>query len=104
VFFEVLKLCLRKHNFKTIPKMRQFVNHKSINLGISKKSQNIEFEILYDTDKIATLVASLKLLAQEDFIQKEILYIPDECEKYGFAEGYHNLGILFDFLADMLEE
>jgi hypothetical protein len=29
--------------------------------------------------------------------------IPDGCEKYGFAEGEHDLATLLHFLADMLE-
>jgi hypothetical protein len=37
-------------------------------------------------------------------LSKETLFIPDECEKYGFVEGKHNLGTLLHFLADMLEE
>lgn len=54
--------------------------------------------------KIKVLVDALRLVSQDKDISKETLFIPDECEKYGFVEGKHNLGTLLHFLADMLEE
>jgi hypothetical protein len=54
--------------------------------------------------KIQVLVDALRLVSQDKDISLENLVIPDACEKYGFAEGKHNLGTLLHFLADMLEE
>ena len=54
--------------------------------------------------KIMVLVDALRLVSQDKDIAKEKLFIPDECEKYGFVEGYHDVGELLHFLADMLEE
>ena len=55
-------------------------------------------------DKIAILVNALRLVSNDSEIQSRELYIPEDCEEYGFSEGYHNLGELLHFLADMLEE
>jgi hypothetical protein len=54
--------------------------------------------------KIEILVNALRLVSFDKEIKKRSLLIPDECEKYGFVEGYHNLSQLLHFLADMLEE
>ena len=54
--------------------------------------------------KIKVLVEALRMVSKDVDISKEILLIPDECEKYGFVEGYHNLGNMLHFFADMLEE
>lgn len=54
--------------------------------------------------KIKVLVDALRLVSQDEDISRETLIIPDDCEKYGFVEGNHDLGILLHFLADMLEE
>ena len=54
--------------------------------------------------KIKVLLDALRLVSLDKDIAKEKLFIPDECGKYGFVEGYHNLGELLHFLADMLEE
>jgi hypothetical protein len=54
--------------------------------------------------KIKVLVDALRMVSEDFDISKETLIIPDECERYGFAEGKHNLGILLHFLADMIEE
>lgn len=56
------------------------------------------------SDKIKILVDALRLVSNDIDIKDRIIYIPDECEKYGFVEGNHDLGVLLHFLADMLEE
>lgn len=56
------------------------------------------------SEKIEILVNALRLVSSDKDIKIKDLYIPDNCEKYGFSEGYHNLGQLLHFLADMLEE
>lgn len=66
------------------------------------KSSTIEFP--NPSEKIAILVKALRLVAKDEFIKSQELYIPDECEQYGFAEGKHNLGTMVQFFADMLEE
>ena len=50
------------------------------------------------------IIENLRTLAKEDNIKNNDVLIPDECEKYGFVEGSHNLEDLLLFLADMLEE
>ena len=56
------------------------------------------------SEKISILVKALRIVANDEDIASRTLFIPDNCEKYGFAEGYHELGTMFYFLADMLEE
>lgn len=55
-------------------------------------------------DNITLIIKNLRKLAKEDNIKNNDVLIPDECEKYGFVEGSHNLEDLLLFLADMLEE
>jgi hypothetical protein len=55
-------------------------------------------------DNISLIIENLRTLAKEDNIKNNSVLIPDRCEKYGFAEGSHNLEDLLLFLADMLEE
>jgi len=66
------------------------------------ESSSVEFP--KPSEKIAILVKALRLVAKDEFIKSQELYIPDDCEKYGFAEGKHNLGTMVQFFADMLEE
>jgi hypothetical protein len=54
--------------------------------------------------KINILVRALRLVSSDVDIKDRELNIPDGCEDKGFVEGYHNLGQLLHFLADMLEE
>jgi len=56
------------------------------------------------SEKIEILVNALRLVSSDEDIKKQRLLIPDNCEKYGFVEGYHNLSTFLHFLADMLEE
>lgn len=62
------------------------------------------YDFPVQSEKIGILVKALRLVATDDDIKNRKLCIPDECEQYGFVEGYHNLGELLYFLADMLEE
>lgn len=66
--------------------------------------QEKEIYIAEPSTKIKVLVDALRLASDDKDIKNEILLIPDECEKYGFAEGKHNLSLVLHFLADMLEE
>lgn len=55
-------------------------------------------------EKIDIIVQVLRTIGSDDDILNKKLYIPDQCEKYGFKEGYHNMGELLYFLGDMIEE
>jgi len=63
-------------------------------------SINIELR----SEIISNLVKELRRISSDPLIKGSDLVIPDNCEKYGFAEGTHNLEVLLYFLADMLEE
>jgi hypothetical protein len=67
-----------------------------------ENDSSIYFEL--PSEKIEILVNALRLVSEDHDIKSRILYIPDDCEKYGFVEGKHNLGNLLRYLADMLEE
>ncbi len=67
-----------------------------------EKGSSISFE--GQSEKIKILVNALRLVSTDPDIKIRDLIIPDDCEKYGFAEGEHNLSVLLHFLADMLEE
>lgn len=88
-----------------------------MNTLIEIKSQAIENRSMYSDEftnngglltrrshKIKVLVDALRLVSTDKDISRENLIIPDDCEKYGFVEGKHNLGEFLHFLADMLEE
>lgn len=49
------------------------------------------------------LVSTLRIISEDSRFAGQTVIIPDECEKYGFAEGEFNLPELLEFLADMLE-
>lgn len=71
---------------------------------ISTIRQTNSFTMPLKSNKISILVDVLRLVSDDDEIKNRTLYIPDDCEGYGFAEGKHDLSTLFHFLADMLEE
>ncbi len=72
------------------------VDENLINLNRTKK-ENILVERNY-------IVNFMRLCADNFDIRNEKIYIPDDCEKYGFVEGKHNVGQMMRFFADMLEE
>lgn len=49
------------------------------------------------------LVSTLRIISEDSRFVNQTVVIPDDCEKYGFAEGELDLPDLFAFLADMLE-
>lgn len=53
--------------------------------------------------QIKELISQMRSLSKNKEILDEELIIPDDCEKYGFVEGKHNLGTVLHFLADMME-
>jgi len=67
-----------------------------------EKDNTVSFQ--GQSEKIKILVNALRLVSTDPDIKIRDLIIPDDCEKYGFAEGEHNLSVLLHFLADMLEE
>ena len=74
---------------------------------ITQNNSLIADEYVYfalKSEKVKILVDALRLVSSDEDIKIRNLLIPDNCEKYGFSEGYHNLGQMLHFLADMLEE
>jgi hypothetical protein len=61
------------------------------------KNQNV----LTDRESI---VKTLRFWSKQSDIKDDSVIIPDECEKFGFAQGDFNIGVMLHFLADMLEE
>jgi hypothetical protein len=49
------------------------------------------------------LVSTLRIISEDSRFANQTVVIPDDCEKYGFAEGEFDLPQLLEFLADMLE-
>ena len=49
------------------------------------------------------LVSTLRIISEDLRFANQTVVIPDDCEKYGFAEGEFDLPQLLEFLADMLE-
>jgi hypothetical protein len=49
------------------------------------------------------LVSTLRIISEDSRFADQTVIIPDDCEKYGFAEGEFDLPQLLEFLADMLE-
>ena len=72
------------------------VDENSVNLNLTKE-ENIIIERAF-------IVDFMRLWADNFDIRKEEIYIPDDCEKYGFVEGKYNVGQMMRFFADMLEE
>lgn len=50
------------------------------------------------------MVDFMRFWAEHFDIRNEEIYIPDDCEKYGFVEGKFKIGEMIGFFADMLEE
>ncbi|MCK5822375.1 MAG: hypothetical protein KAG95_00065 [Bacteroidales bacterium] len=74
---------------------------------IEQKNSLIRKNSVYfnsESEKIEGLVNALRLVSSDADIKTRTLLIPDNCEKYGFVEGVHNLSQFLHFLADMLEE
>jgi hypothetical protein len=76
---------------------------KIITSKASKKEDDINKKIK-KSEKMSALVDTLRIIALDKHLKDNSVLIPDECEKYGFTKGNHNLGKLLYFLADMLEE
>lgn len=49
------------------------------------------------------LINTLRIISEDSRFANQTVIIPDDCEKYGFAEGEFDLPQLLEFLADMLE-
>lgn len=78
-------------------------NVKIVTSKSSKKEKGINPKI-NKHEKMQALVDTLRIIAIDKQLKDKTVLIPNDCEKYGFAEGNHNLGELLYFLADMLEE
>jgi hypothetical protein len=86
--------------------MEPIIKIKKLTITTSKSSKNKEGinKKIKKSKKMSALVDTLRIIALDKHLKDKSVLIPDECEKYGFTKGNHNLGNLLYFLADMLEE
>ncbi|KAB1157751.1 hypothetical protein [Flavobacterium luteum] len=86
--------------------MEPIIKIKKIKIVSSKSNKKGEIinTKIKKHEKMQALVDTLRIIAVDKHLKDKTVLIPDDCEKYGFAKGDHNLGKLLYFLADMLEE
>lgn len=79
---------------------------ENLTININKVSVEKDDELL-DSQVPAVvrdeLVSTLRIISEDSRFAGQTVIIPDDCEKYGFAEGEFDLPQLLEFLADMLE-
>lgn len=77
------------------------------NLTINISKLSVEEDELLDSQIPSVvrdeLVSTLRIISEDSRFAGQTVIIPDDCEKYGFAEGEFDLPVLLEFLADMLE-
>lgn len=81
------------------------INIESFTINIQNSSAKLD-ETLEAQSQIVVrdeLVSILRIISEDPRILGQTVLIPDDCEKYGFAEGTFDLPALLHFLADMLE-
>ena len=80
---------------------------ENLTINISKLSAEEDDNELLNSQIPAVvrdeLVSTLRIISEDSRFAGQTVVIPDECEKYGFAEGEFDLPTLLQFLADMLE-
>ena len=80
---------------------------ENLTINISKLSVEEDDNELLDSQIPSVvrdeLVSTLRMISEDSRFSGQTVIIPDECEKYGFAEGEFDLPVLLEFLADMLE-
>ncbi len=69
---------------------------ETINLNLTKE-ENINIERNF-------MINHLRMWSNGFDIKENEIYIPDECEKYGFVQGKYKIGEMIKFFADMLDE
>ena len=84
--------------------MKQIVKIKNLTVNFSNDAIDKDADSLKDYEKMETLIMTLRIISEDPFFSNKKVLIPDNCEKYGFSEGWHNLPRMLYFLADMLEE
>ena len=84
--------------------MKQIVKIKNLTVNFSNNAIVEDADSLKDSEKMETLIMTLRIISEDPFFSNKKVLIPDNCEKYGFSEGWHNLPRMLYFLADMLEE
>lgn len=85
--------------------MKQIVKIKNLTVNFSNNDAiDKDGDLLEDSEKLETLVMTLRIIAEDPFFLNKMIIIPDDCEKYGFSEGKFKFSTMFQFLADMLEE
>lgn len=79
---------------------------ENLTININKASLGDDDELL-DSQIPAVvrdeLVSTLRIISEDTRFAGQTVIIPDECEKFGFAQGEFDLPDLLEFLADMLE-
>lgn len=79
---------------------------ENLTININKASLGDDDELL-DSQIPAVvrdeLVSTLRIISEDTRFAGQTVIIPDECEKFGFAQGEFDLPELLEFLADMLE-
>ncbi|MEU7710261.1 hypothetical protein AB0B43_34265 [Streptomyces nodosus] len=77
------------------------------NLTININKISVDDDEVLDSDIPSVvrdeLVSTLRIISEDSRFANQTVVIPDDCEKYGFAEGEFDLPQLLEFLADMLE-
>jgi hypothetical protein len=94
------------HTISTISGNVIFLHAKHFMSNLSNNTSNVpQIDAPKNgSKKVKSLVDVLRIVAQDTDLAKQEIYIPDKCEKYGFCEGYHPIGSMLYFLADMMEE
>ena len=73
------------------------------NLSVEQEDSNDLQESQLPSVVRDELINSLRIISEDSRFSGQTVIIPDECEKYGFAEGEFELPQLLEFLSDMLE-
>lgn len=86
--------------------MLSMIKIENLTININKASLGDDDELL-DSQIPAVvrdeLVSTLRIISEDTRFAGQTVIIPDECEKFGFAQGEFDLPELLEFLADMLE-
>lgn len=83
--------------------MKQIVKIKNLNVNFSNNAIDKDVDSLKDSEKMETLIMTLRIISEDPYFLNKKVIIPDNCEKYGFSEGKHKISTILYFLADMLE-
>lgn len=68
------------------------------------QNELVAIEGFSSSEKIKALVEIFRIVAKDKDLMNQKIFIPGDCENLGFSEGYHEIGTMLHFLADMMEE